>query len=58
VRRSPDLLTFPEIFRMDGTTNTFNNTQFVVIDNGTSVTVIDRFPPFPKAFYRVEALAP
>jgi hypothetical protein len=58
VHRSTDLVTFTEIFRYDGFTYTFNNTQFAVIDNGSAVTVIDRFPPSPKAFYRFEALAP
>jgi hypothetical protein len=60
VRRSTTLLpgSFTEIFRMSSTTNTFNNTQINVIDNGTAVTIIDLLPPFPRAFYHLEALAP
>jgi hypothetical protein len=56
--RSTNLLTFTEIFRFDGTAYTFNSTQAAVVDNGTSITVIDRLPPVGKGFYRLEALAP
>ncbi len=58
--RSTTLLpgSFTEIFRFDGTAYTFNNTQFGVLDNGDAFTVIDRFPPPGKAFYRFEAVAP
>ena len=36
---------FTEIFRYDGTSFFFNNTQVSVVDNGTTITVIDRVPP-------------
>jgi predicted outer membrane repeat protein len=60
IRRSTTLQpgSFTEIFLFDGAAYTFNNAQVGVLDNGTAITVIDRFPPPGKAFYRLEALAP
>ncbi len=58
--RSTDLVTFTEIFRFDGPTQTPTN-QFGVVHtllpatNPTSITVTDKTPPAGKAFYRFEA---
>jgi hypothetical protein len=49
---------FAEIFRMDGTAYSFNSAQVAVVDNGTTITVIDRLPPPGKGFYRFEAISP
>ncbi len=43
---------FTEIFRFDGTAYTFNSAQVLVVDNGDTITIIDRLPPPGKAFYR------
>ncbi len=57
LKRSTDLITFTEIFRNNGNSTT-NGSGISSTVNPNDITVIDPNPPKPKAFYRVEAVAP
>jgi len=63
LKRSTDLVTFDEIFRYDGVSESFDMGDVVpTLDpavNPTSITIFDFTPPTPTAIYRFEAeLAP
>ena len=55
LKRSPDLLTFSEIYHFDGSTDTVApGINFV--RSASDITVTDTTAPNSGAFYRVEAL--
>ena len=54
VKRSTDLQQFEEIYRFDGSANS-PAPGIGFIHGGSSITIIDTFPPAGKVFYRFEA---
>ena len=49
---------FSEVYRYDGTVETFNAGLFSSSIGGSSITVTDLSPPAGRAFYRFQAIAP
>ena len=56
--RSTDLSAWTEIYSFDGSNQMFDANQFSVTLGPNSITLSDKNPPFPKAFYRFEAIFP
>jgi len=57
--RSTDLSAWTEIYSFDGSNQTFDRAKFSATLGASSITLIDKNPPFPKAFYQFKAvLAP
>ena len=57
--RSTDLISWGlPIYTFDGSNQTFNANEFSVDLGTNSITLIDKNPPFPKAFYQFRAVSP